>query len=124
VKRVKHHEIARIIARDPQPPQGPQRHVVRNRVERLAARTALKISDVSTMSEERLVARIEELVVKGGGAKSVREQCGISAARWQVFEESRASLLSRRAIGRAVVRGGLTAVQSRVAWREGAKLVR
>jgi len=37
---------------------------VRNRVERLAARTALKISDVSTMSEERLAARIEELVVK------------------------------------------------------------
>ena len=72
---------------------------VRNRVERLAARTALKISDVSTMSEERLVARIEELVVKGGGAKSVREQGGISAARWQVFEESRASLLSRRAMG-------------------------
>ena len=115
MKRVKHHEIARIIARDPQPPQGPQRHVARNRVERLAARTALKISDVSTLSEERLVARIEELVVKGGGAKSVREQCGISAARWQVFEESRASLLSRRAIGRAVTRGGLTAVQSRVA---------
>jgi hypothetical protein len=42
---------------------------------------------------------VERLVVKGGGAKAVREQCGISAERWGVFEEARADRHERRAMG-------------------------
>jgi hypothetical protein len=42
---------------------------------------------------------VERLVVKGGGAKAVREQCGISAERWGVLEEARADRHRRRAMG-------------------------